>query len=178
MTIWFTSDTHFGHKNIIKYSNRPFDDVEEMNETLIKNWNERVSPKDQIWHLGDFAFLRKEATDQILKRLNGHKHFIRGNHDEIMPELEHHFESVQDYKELRIDGQKIMLFHFPIYSWNKAHRGSWHLHGHCHGNINYANEGNTRIDVGVDCFNYAPVSFEEVREIMKTREFTVVDHHG
>lgn len=172
--MWFTSDTHFGHANVIKYSNRPFDDVEEMNESLIKTWNDRVSEKDIIYHLGDFSFLGEKETMNILRRLNGHKHLILGNHDDSRWDWKY-FESVNYYKEVKHDKKKIILMHYPIESWNGAHRGSWHLHGHCHGNLD--NGLNTRIDVGVDCFRYAPVSFEEISKLMEKRAFIAVDHH-
>jgi calcineurin-like phosphoesterase family protein len=175
--IWFTSDTHFGHKNIITYSNRPFKSVEHMDESMMARWNKKVAPEDEVWHLGDFAFHKEAKVESILRRLNGHKHFIRGNHDEIMPNLYKYFESVQDYKELRIEGQKIVLMHFPLLTWNKGHRGAWHLHGHCHGSINHLNEGITRIDVGVDNFDYAPVSYEELHRMLKGRKYLPVDHH-
>jgi calcineurin-like phosphoesterase family protein len=178
--IWFTSDTHFGHKNIIKYSNRPFESVEEMDEAMIKNWNDRVRPNDEIYHLGDFAFHRAEQIKNILGRLNGKIFFIRGNHDEAFDKernLQGRFASVQDYKEIKIDGQKIVLCHFPLLTWNKAHRGAWHLHGHCHGSLNHLNVGTTRIDIGVDNFNYTPVSFDEIKSKLKDVQYTPVDHH-
>lgn len=175
--LWFVSDTHWGHKNIIKYSNRPFESVEEMDEALIKNWNSKVKPNDEVWHLGDFSFHKEGMTEGIIKRLNGRINFVRGNHDEIMPNLYKYFKSVQDYKEIRVDGQKIVLCHFPMLTWNKAHRGAWMLHGHSHGSVNYLNVGTTRLDVGVDNFKYTPVSYEEVRDLLKDIEYTPVDHH-
>ena len=78
--VYFISDTHFNHKNIIKYCNRPFDSIEQMNETLINNWNDIVSDKDIIYHLGDFALGSKELILDIVNRLNGSKYLIRGNH--------------------------------------------------------------------------------------------------
>ena len=81
MKLYVTSDTHFNHKNIIKYCNRPFNDVYEMNETLINNWNSVVTPEDIIYHLGDFGFGTKEELQEIFDRLNGYKYLIMGNHD-------------------------------------------------------------------------------------------------
>lgn len=113
----FTSDTHWYHKNIIKYSGRPFEDVQEMNEKLINRWNTAVRPQDNVYHLGDFSFGNYDQTKNILKRLAGHKHFVKGNHDEVFeknPDLYDYFDSVQNYKELKINGQHLVLFHFPI----------------------------------------------------------------
>lgn len=180
MTTWFTSDMHVFHKNITKYSGRPYDSVEEMTEELIKNWNFRVKPKDEVWNLGDFSFGNHEQTKHLIARLNGQHHFIFGNHDQIIEknkDLQYMFRSIQHYKEIKIDGQKIVLCHFPLLTWNKAHRGAWMLHGHCHGSVNYLNVGTTRIDVGVDNFNYRPVSFEEIRHKLKDCSYTPVDHH-
>ena len=176
--VFFTSDTHFGHKNIIKYSNRPFADIAEMDEAMVKNWNAKVGANDEVWHLGDLAFHKAGAIRGILSRLNGKIHFVRGNHDEVLPEIADRFTTVQDYKELKIDGQKIILCHFPLLTWNKAHRGAWHFHGHCHGSVNHLNVGSTRIDVGVDNFNYTPVSFDELRTLLKDKVYTPVDHHS
>ena len=81
MKVFIISDTHFGHENIIKYCNRPFSSVEEMDEKMIKNWNETVSNNDVVLHLGDFGLGKKEYIASIVKRLNGKKILIMGNHD-------------------------------------------------------------------------------------------------
>src|ERR1700744_1409385 len=79
--IYFTSDTHFGHENIIRYSNRPFKDVEHMNEELVRRWNSRVGHTDIVYHLGDVALMKGADPDSILIRLNGIIHLCPGNHD-------------------------------------------------------------------------------------------------
>ena len=80
--VYFTSDTHFGHENIIKWCRRPYSSVEEMNEKLIENWNSVVGPDDIVFHLGDFAFGGSGLWKEVLSRLNGKKYLIIGNHDE------------------------------------------------------------------------------------------------
>lgn len=183
--IHFTSDTHWGHTNIIKYSNRPFDSVEDMNEALIANWNAVVKYDDTVYHLGDFAFLPYDNLKRTARRLNGTKHFIYGNHDK---EIHRHeadlirsgtFASIQNYYELKHDGQFIVLFHYGQRVWNKGHHGSIHLYGHSHGSL--PPQGKS-VDVGVDCkeitHEYRPVSFDEVMAYMSKREFQAVDHHG
>lgn len=178
-SVYFTSDTHFGHANIIKYSKRPFKDAREMDEALIANWNMRVRPEDQIYHLGDFGFGREEYLDKILSRLNGVKYFIRGNHDKAMKgKILDHFEWTKDYYELNVNGQKMILCHYPMVTWNKARHGSWMLHGHCHHSLDYMNEDTTRLDVGVDGFGYSPISIPQIKNIMDKKKYKVVDHHG
>lgn len=179
--IYFISDTHFGHSNIIKYCNRPFSSIEEMDECLIDNWNSVVKDKDEIYHLGDFSLSKnKEYLKSIVKRLKGKKHLVKGNHD-YLKDGEYcslGFQSVQYYKELKWNKRKFCLMHFPLLSWNKMHRGSYMVHGHCHGTINHLNLGITRIDVGVDNFNYTPVSIEEVENLLKDNKPSVVNHHS
>jgi calcineurin-like phosphoesterase family protein len=173
--IWFTADTHFGHANIIKYCNRPFKSAEEHDEVLIKNWNSIVSPHDRIYHLGDFGFERKGYLERILDQLNGVKYFIRGNHDGSMRGgLLNYFTTTGHYKEIKIKDeemdlkQNLILFHYPIESWNKKMHGSWHLHGHTHGTLPVREEI-ARLDVGVDTNALRPISYEEIKLIMTKR---------
>lgn len=173
---FFTADTHFFHSRILELGNgRPFATVDEMNEALVENWNARVRPKDIVYHLGDVSFGKKDETEAVLRRLNGHIHLVRGNHDGRVDGLEGLFDSVSVYKTVTVNDQRIVLFHFPIEEWDRAHRGSWHLHGHQHGNGQVASV--PRLDVGVDCWGFAPVSFDEVAEWMDGREWEPLSHH-
>lgn len=205
MTIWFTSDTHFYHKAIIKYCNRPVPDnyifdvrdgvdvVAAMNEWLIKRWNEKVKPSDEVYHLGDFAFCGKTRRKEIIQRLAGIKYLVRGNHDPDKEDFwkDAGFEWVKDYYKLMVHDvyqdeedetkfhqyhQPIILCHFPILSWDNMAHGSWHLHGHCHGSLPQTKM--KRMDAGVDCNNWYPISYEEVKQIMVMRSIVPVDHHG
>ena len=177
--VWFTSDPHFGHSNIIKYCERPFSNVKEMDETLVRNWNAVVQPNDHVYLLGDVCFLRPDAAKKLLSRLLGRIHLVRGNHDKerFLTECSGRFEWIKDYFELTHEKQKIIMSHFPFLTWNKSHHGSWSLHGHCHGNLPDDPHAR-RIDVGVDCHNFAPISFHEVKRIMAKKTFKPVDHHG
>ena len=189
--LYFTSDNHFGHANIIRYCNRPFSSVEEMSETMIDRWNERVKHGDTVYHIGDFALrLGVPEVEAIIRRLNGDKHLVLGNHDlknKSVLRAKGFVEQVY-YKELKVDAQqKIILCHYPFMTWNGSHRGSWDLHGHCHGSLKprmcpfcRKSEGEMtarRIDVGVDCWNFFPVSLQEVKEKMDKVKFEPVDHH-
>jgi calcineurin-like phosphoesterase family protein len=170
MTVWFTSDTHFGHGNVIKYCNRPFKTANEMDEAIIKNWNAVVKHDDHVYHMGDFSFLRPTRTLSIVSRLAGTKYLIKGNHDKerTLKECTNFFVWVKDYFELNLNKQKIVLCHFPFLTWNKSHHGAWNLHGHCHGNLP-DDARSLRIDVGVDCHNYTPISFESIQQLMSKK---------
>jgi calcineurin-like phosphoesterase family protein len=172
--IWFTSDTHFGHENILKYCNRPYKTIEEMNEGLISNWNEVVKKDDTIYHLGDFAMMRN--PDLILRRLNGFKHLILGNHDKKNRKTYRnspYLVSVHDVLELRFKDVTLWLSHYAHARWPHAHHGSLHLFGHSHGGFKGLGRS---MDVGVDPMDYYPISIDEVTRILSKIE--PVEHHG
>lgn len=183
--IHFTSDMHIGHKNIITYSQRPFKDVQEMNEALIENWNAKVQTKDIVWNLGDFSFQPYKEFKQTLRRLNGEINLVLGNHDKMIIEnreellKEGLLNSIQDYKELKYQGERMVLFHFSCRVWNGSHKGNIHLYGHSHGSL--PPHGRS-VDIGVDCkeitSEYRPISFKEVLKYMEKKEIAVLDHHG
>lgn len=155
--VWTTSDTHFFHSNILKYQpQRPWADRDEMTEGLIQNWNSVVKPNDIIYHIGDFAFGGPNKIIEVLKRLNGHKHLILGNHDRVMErtEVRSMFASVNYYKRINIHGHVFIMFHFPIFEWDMAHHGSMHVHGHIHSNRVYGRSMDVGIDSGNNCTPY------------------------
>lgn len=163
MNNWFTADTHFDHDNILEFQPRPFSSIEEMNEAIIENWNSRVKRGDMIYFLGDMSW---RNPDIYIPRLNGQIHFIKGNHDKMTDGalLKHkNIHSVNSIKDIRISGVHITLCHYSMRTWNKSCHGSWHLFGHSHGNIQGIGKS---FDVGVDCHNYFPISFDEVDHIM------------
>lgn len=187
--VWFASDYHFCHANVIKYDNRPFDDVQEMDHALIENWNELVDKNDTVIYLGDLCFDRSSTVSKsIVDQLNGKIHFVLGNHDKEKDIKKiGRFESVSDYINLSVldsdnprKYQGIMIMHFPILSWDKSHHGEWHLHGHCHGsfmnNPEYSWYYERKVlDVGCNMTNYKPISYAEVKEIMNKKENS--EHH-
>ncbi len=181
--LWFTSDTHFHHKNILKHcpqSRGHCESVERMNEEIISNWNNCVRADDSIIHLGDVSFSSSTDLVKTFSRLNGHKTLVCGNHDKKLREsgiLNELFDQVLDYHELSHEGQHIVLSHYPLLTWNRIARGAWMLHGHCHGNMQYPFTGGKICDVGVDCWNLSPVSFKTIQKFMANREIVALDHH-
>lgn len=147
--IYYTSDTHYNHKNLIKgISNwtdasgcRDFKTKEEHDDTLIHNINKCVKADDILFHLGDVAFQGREKIIEFRNRINCKTvHLILGNHDTDIhadAELQQIFSSVDFYREININGQKIVICHYPLRTWNKWHHGSWMLHGHCHGKLQH-----------------------------------------
>jgi calcineurin-like phosphoesterase family protein len=177
--IFFTADTHFHHANIIKYANRPFANVQEMDETIITNWNSKVKRDDIVYHDGDFVFGPNKIRDaaNLRRRLNGRIHLIWGNHDNQNPEFASIFDSAQDYLEISVNKQRIILMHYAMRIWNKSHHGTWMLYGHSHGTL--PDDPNLlSFDIGVDCHNFFPLSFDEVAAIMKKKTWKPIDHHG
>jgi calcineurin-like phosphoesterase family protein len=160
MTIFFTSDTHFGHGGSLGLFRRPFASVAAMDEAMIARWNEAVGPEDEVWHLGDFAIGRSEAEiARILESLAGRKHLVAGNNDSETTRRLPGWASVAPYAELEQDGVLLVLCHYPFRSWRNMAKGSLDLHGHCHGKM----KGLPRqIDVGVDVWNFAPVTLVQI----------------
>lgn len=164
--IYFTADSHFGHANILRYCHRPFSTIDEMDETIIANWNFIVNSGDTVYHLGDFAF---RNPLQYRKRLKGNIVLIRGNHDfkrikgKCNIDL---FESIHDLLEIRINDQPIVLCHYAMRVWSKSHFNSWQLYGHSH---NTLDEYGKTYDVGVDGNNFTPVSISQLYKIMEKK---------
>lgn len=189
MTLWFVADTHYGHEAVIRFGNRPWGSVDEMNEGLVEAWNAVVSPRDEVWHLGDVSFIGATALD-FLRRVNGRVHVCFGNHDSrkelIDLELNEWVESIQHVKYLRWQKRRFWLSHYAHRVWPNSNAGSFHLFGHSHGDMDIG--GGRLMDVGVDATakrignwrtprarDYRPVSFDEVVSALKNRAPT--DHH-
>lgn len=185
---WFSSDFHFNHSNIIKYSNRPFASVGEMNEKIIQNINKVVGREDYFYFLGDFAFTKDlEQFVSLRQRINCYNMFcVLGNHDKLIRRYQRELEEssfnwIEDYQEIEIESIKVVLCHYAMKVWNKCHYGSYHLYGHSHGSL--PDDPNMRsIDVGVDtCLfgheRFTPYSWEEIKTIMSQKEFKPKDHH-
>ena len=132
---FYIADTHFGHENILGLDNRPFKTIDEHDEALIEYWNDAVGYNDDVYILGDFCMYSTLKTQAILKRLNGRKHLIVGNHDGKSlknPETRNMFVEITPYKEITDGEHFVVLSHFPIPTFNKHYYGAYHFYGHVH----------------------------------------------
>ncbi len=175
--VYFTSDTHFSHANIIGFCCRPFKNVNEMNETLIANWNRVVGVDDIVFHLGDFCLGGSAEWTNVLNRLNGKIYLIVGNHDikNLRQGYYDRFEGILMQMHIEIGKQKIYLNHCPFLCYGGAYKDTWQLFGHVHTSKNNTGKDASRLnmlfptqyDVGVDNNNFTPVSFDQVKAIIQ-----------
>lgn len=141
MAFYFIADTHFGHENILAFDNRKFKTIEEHDAALIENWNQAVGLDDEIFILGDISWRNAAKSCEIVKSLNGIKHFIVGNHDKRLlknREFRALFAEITDYKELSLsENSGIVLCHYPIPCFNRHYYGWYHLYGHVHNSFEW-----------------------------------------
>ena len=171
--LWFTSDLHLCHENILTFTQRPFATVDEMAHAIIANINECVGESDTLCILGDLSM--KGRQDEVLDLLHGircqHVQFVRGNHDLDWDGTDF-FERVDDYRDIKYNKTRVVASHYPFMTWNGIFRGVIHVHGHIHSTGSHYNElqrakGYRRYDVGVDANDCRPVSIAQIREFFK-----------
>ena len=178
---FYTADLHLGHKNVIDFDNRPFSSVEEMDETIITNWNNIVSNRDTVYIIGDFALTKEEQAIQYLRALNGKKILIKGNHDHITRDISKYFIEISDYKEIKFDGKRVILCHYPMPFYRSDYSDmTYMLYGHVHNNFEEQqlielrkhlkavdNRGVSRnrcqfYNAWLGYYNYAPATLEQI----------------
>jgi calcineurin-like phosphoesterase family protein len=179
---WYTSDLHIGHEDTIRYNRRPFKDLNEMHEELIRHWNNAVKPNDTIYVMGDLALCSYKELEPIVRRLNGNKVLILGNHDHLSVSQYERL-GFKVYRELKftIAGKPVRLCHFPyalpwyrrLFAYKSELRymdqrpprvkGEFLIHGHVH--MKYKRVDN-RLHVGVDAWNFRPVSESQLESLM------------
>lgn len=172
---YYIADTHFGHDNIRRLSNRPFETVEEMDRTIIENWNKKVTDKDDVYILGDFSFKGGDPISYA-KQLKGRKHLIIGNHDTALlkhPDFKKCFVEAKDIKKINDSGIEIVLCHYPMVEWAGYYKGALHLFGHIHNtfhnpNTQYAMNMKNAYNVGVDIIGFEPCTLEEITSANNT----------
>jgi len=164
---FYISDLHFGHENIIRLCHRPFSGVEQMDETLIENWNKVVKPDDEVYVLGDIVFRSSKKPTEYFERLNGKKYLVKGNHDKVDKSWKPYFEWIKEYAEIYDNDRKIILSHYPMVEWNGYFKGTTHLFGHIHNNVqNQAFKVMVNVknayNVGVEILDYTPRTLDDV----------------
>lgn len=169
MATFFTSDTHFGHKNVMRYCGRPYATIEEHDQALIDIWNSHVGRGDTVYHLGDFSFRNREQTGLILKQLHGKIIFMDGNHDKNWLR-DFVGVTVSDVMMTSINGQAFWLSHYAHKVWPHKEDGTLHLFGHSHDQL-LGEPGS--MDVGIDTANRLlgecrPFAFSEIMDLLRS----------
>lgn len=168
---YFIADTHFGHERIIQICNRPFTNIQDMNQKLIDNWNNKVNDEDTVYILGDFSFkMQKTEVIKILKQLKGHKVLIRGNHDKYVGQRDFDDcfdDGIYDYLQITENKQQIILCHYPIIDYAGMYYGAKMIYGHIHDKYIPHKD---MYCVSVECVNYEPVTLEEIKQIYSNKE--------
>jgi len=166
---FFTADEHYGHANVIGFNDRPFADIEEMDEALIDNHNSIVKKGDRVIHAGDFCWYKRyydknpnhKDVSSYINRLNGTHVFLKGSHDYWMPRNK----SIQIWEKM-IDGHYLVVCHYAMHTWARSHFNSWHLYAHSHKDLKLSGK---RHCISVENTNYFPLSFDQVKEVMVDR---------
>ena len=176
MSKFYIADLHLGHENVIKHDDRPFSDTVQMRKALVKNWNDAVTCRDEVYILGDFAWKNAEGLE-VLGELKGRKFLILGNHDKPTAEMKTYFEWIKDYAVITDNGVQVVMSHYPIAHWYNQYRGAVHLYGHVHKNddyvafLQYADICKSR-SIPSECYNvgcmldymgYTPRTLDEIR---------------
>lgn len=190
--VFFTSDYHWGHKNVIRFDNRPFldefnePDIKKMHETLLLNWNSVVKENDVVFYLGDLSLGNPKFAKEFVDKLNGEINFVMGNHDRYSEILKmNRFKTIYDLVDLKIFNPKdksesdYVLCHYPIHSWNRAHHGTYMIHGHSHMSLSEKefHQGKRIFDLGCNGWNYTPVSYKEILKRGEHLSFKNQTHH-
>lgn len=177
---YYISDLHFGHANVIRFDNRPFTDVDEMDRFLIDMWNARVRPEDNVYIVGDFSFRTGRTEEWYLEQLKGHKHLVVGNHDGKLMKNEKamkYFESVNQILQISDEGRRVTMCHYPMAEWPGYYKNGWHIYGHIHNRRNEAYHIMKKMERAVNaacCINnYMPATLDELirnNEVFKDQE--------
>jgi len=172
--LFFAADLHLGHERILAHDRRPWNSIHEHDKEIIQNWNETIAPTNRVFILGDLCFRNEIPAEWYISKLHGQLHFIRGNHDDQGAwKVRHLFHFSAEAAYIKFYKQKIYLLHYPCRAWRGSHRGTWHLHGHCHGNLSPYGKS---MDVGIMNHDYKPIEFEEIQAFMENQPDT--PHHG
>ena len=175
--IYYISDLHFGHDRVIQMDQRPFSNVDRMDQALIERWNAQVQDDDEVYVIGDFCYRSKHPEAWYLRQLRGRKHLVIGNHDSKLLKnsvaLEF-FETVQQIASIDDDGRWIIMCHYPMVEWPGSRRNSYHIYGHIHNRINQTHyimsTRDRAYNAGCMLHNFAPVTLQELIDSVPTAE--------
>lgn len=184
---WITSDLHLGHENVIRFDKRPFSGLEEMHAEIYKNFAKSLRKEDHLIIAGDLSYTEEDTINFIEHLPTKNVHYVRGNHESNSTKnIEHVFKSVHDLLEIKVNGLKppVVICHYPLEEWNKCYSGSWHLHGHRHGNVP-DDPRRYRLDMSTNLWGYAPVQLKTIKDIFSKRNkdeqlnyWRSTDYHG
>lgn len=135
--IYYIADTHFGHTNVLRFDNRPFNDIASMEEALIHNWNKRITDEDDVYILGDCFWKNEENSINIIKKLRGRIHLIKGNHDRVNGKLKNHYHSIKEQDEINDNGRLVIVSHYPMLFYKNQRYGAYMLYGHVHNSLEW-----------------------------------------
>ncbi len=167
------SDTHFNHANIIKYTTRPFKSVDEMNDVLIYNWNQAVGPRDEVIHVGDFAFGSRESAEKIINQLHGYKILVLGNHDRSAKSMqEMGFDEVYTEYRRRVRGQDVLFFHDPELCTQEY---DLYVHGHTHSHLVLHPTDLDIRNACVEAIHYKPILLGDLLDVDSGRSSNLVE---
>lgn len=168
--IYYIADTHFGHASVLKFDGRPFETIEEHDRMLIENWNARVTDRDEIYILGDFAYRNEKPEEWYLERLKGRKHLIIGNHDRRLLKNEtamKYFEEADKMLHVTDGRHELCLCHYPLAEWFGFYKGHHHIYGHIHNHeddtARFMRTRERAFNAGCMLYGYMPVTLEEMR---------------
>lgn len=183
--VFFAADAHFLHRNVLAHDQRPFADVEAMEEVIVSNWNRVVEPSDTVFYLGDFHLGNDKKAHAIAQRLHGNIHYILGNHDNLNALNRFgRFASIQDYRRIALldpdtptGRQDVVLSHYPMLAWDMDTHGGWMVHGHTHGSLNTRpfHQQHRIFDAALNTNAYTPVRYQQLKALMDTK--VVKGHH-
>jgi calcineurin-like phosphoesterase family protein len=165
MTVFFTSDTHFAHRNILRYCARPYTSAEEMDAAMIANWQAVVGADDEVYHLGDFSWsMGRGRLRALFDQLPGRKHLVIGNHDRGDVQALPWASPPTHYRRIQVGDRAVVLSHYGLRVWELMRHGAVHLYGHSHGALpGFRTQwGGGCCDVGVDCWGFAPISLDTI----------------
>lgn len=172
--ILYISDLHLFHNKILELCDRPFGNVQQMHETIIRNWKRKVKIYDTVYILGDVGMFHANEIADILKSLPGNKYLITGNHDKWNLRNKHFsssFEDISPFMEIKDNGRKVVLSHYPMEEWDGYFKGFYHVHGHVHKNDDELKRIERRYNVSADRLNFEPCTLDEIIELDKAYHY-------